>query len=304
MVLVTNKFLLEKAKKGKYAVGAFNVNNLEMIRAVVDTAEKMNSPVIIQASESAIRYAGFNYLKEMVYVAAKDNKIPISLHLDHGKDMEVIRKCIKHGFTSVMFDGSSLDYEENIKITKKVVSLAKGKVSVEGELGTLSGVEDDVKSDVIKYTNPLQAKEFVLKTGVDALAVAIGTSHGAYKFKGNQKLKIDILKQIKQKVSVPLVLHGASGVPENIITKAKKYGLSVNDAKGVPDSEIKLAIDNGICKVNIDTDNRLAFSAGVREVLVTKPQVFDPREILGNARIEMEALVGHKILLFKSKNKA
>lgn len=304
MSLVSNRFILEKAKKGNYAVGAFNISNLEMIKAVAETSNKLRSPVILQVSESAIRYAGFNYLKEMVYVAASENKIPVSLHLDHGKDMDVVRKCINKGFTSVMFDGSSFPYDKNVKLTGKVVSLArKRNISVEGELGTLSGVEDDVKSEKILYTDPFQAKDFVDKTSVDSLAIAIGTSHGAYKFTGNQKLRIDILREVRKKVNVPLVLHGASGVPKDIVRKASLYGLKVDHAKGVPDSEIKAAIDNGICKVNIDTDNRLAFSAGIREIISKKPEVFDPREILGNAMIEMKNLVEHKILLFKSNNK-
>lgn len=304
MVLVTNKKVLDKAKKEGYAVGAFNINNLEFLQAVTETAEKLRSPVIIQATESAIKYAELDYLVNMVHTAGKKIKVPITLHLDHGKDLDLIKKCIKSGFTSVMYDGSSLPYEQNLENTKKVVKWAWGDVSVEAELGTLSGVEDNVSAKKIEYTNPDQAADFVKRTKVDSLAVAIGTSHGAYKFNGDQNLKIDVLKEIAKKINIPLVLHGASGVPQSVVEKANRYGAMIENAKGVPDEQIKMAIKNGISKVNIDTDNRLAFTAGVREFLAKNPKVFDPREILTNAKGEMSKIVEQKIMLFESNGKA
>lgn len=305
MVLVTGKNILTKAKAGKYAVGAFNINNLEYLEAVINSCVKLKSPAIIAATESAIKYAGFDYMVSMVHTAAKISKVPIALHLDHGKNMNMIKRCINEGFTSVMIDGSSLPFKDNVKNTKKVVRLAANKgVSVEGELGVLAGYEEDFGSEVHIYTEPNEAKEFVELTGVDSLAIAIGTSHGAHKFKGIPKLRIDILKKINQILKIPIVLHGASEVPKKYLDIANKYGAKLDNANGVPNSQIKLAIKNGISKINIDTDLRLAFTAGVRQHLATKPQDFDPRDYLGYAINNISDVVDSKIKLFGSAKKA
>lgn len=304
-MLATLKKVLEKARKQNYAVGAFNVNNMEILQAIVRGAAKQKSPVILQTSEGAIKYAGINYLKCLVMQAAKEQKIPVVLHLDHGRNLNVIRQAIKNGYTSVMYDGSHLRFEKNVKNTKKVVRLAHSKgVSVEGELGTIGGAEDIIRSKEIIYTEPDKAKEFVERTGIDALAVAIGTSHGAYKFKNKPKLDIARLKTIKQKTRMPLVLHGASGVPDWIVKRAEKYGADLRGAEGVPDSQIRKAVKNGINKINTDTDLRLAFDAAVREFLAKKPKDFDPRHILGHARDLMQKVVEQRIKLFGSAKKA
>lgn len=305
MAFKTNVQLQKKAQKQKYAVPAFNINNLEILKAIIDTAIKLNSPLIIQTTEGAIKYAGIDYLISLVKTAQEISKLPISLHLDHGKDLSIIKQCIKKGFSSVMIDGSSYSFEENIKITKTVVNLAHKKgVSVEAELGTLAGIEDNVSSDKIIYTDPKQAIEFIKKTGCDTLAIAIGTSHGAYKFKGESKLKIDILKQITKLTKTPIVLHGASGVSKNTTTKLQKLGMKLSSAKGVSDTEIKKAIKNGVTKINIDTDIRLAFTSGVRQILKQDNNVFDPRKILTPAMEEMKKVIESKIRLFGSMQKA
>lgn len=304
-MLVTNKEVLSAAAAEGYAVGAFNINNMEILQAIVETATEEKSPVIISASPSAIKYAGLEYITAMVRAAAKTNPIPITLHLDHGKDIETAAMCINGGFTSVMIDGSRLDYEENISMTKHVVKLARPKgVSVEAELGKLVSPESTAKGTEDPYTDPDTSKEFVNRTGVDALAVAIGTSHGAYKFKGEAKLDFDRLKIIRRNVSIPLVLHGASGVPAWIVEKATKYGAEWSGAKGIPDDHIKKAIPFGIAKINIDTDLRLAFTGTVREVLGTTPKVYDPRKILGPAKETMKEVVKAKMRLFGSAGKA
>ncbi len=304
-MLATLKQVLTKAQKGHYAVGAFNINNLEIMQAVVNSAKKLKSPVILQTSEGAIDYAGMNYLRCMVMQAEKETKIPIVLHLDHGKDLTVIRQAINSGYTSVMIDGSHLPFEENVEITKKVVQWAKPKkVSVEGELGTIGGKEDKVSAKKIIYTEPEKAKEFVEKTGIDALAIAIGTSHGAYKFVGSTKLDIQRLKKIQKIVNIPLVLHGASQVPDWLVRTAEQYGAQLGHPEGVPDLQIKEAIKSGICKINTDTDLRLAFDAGVREIIATMPQDFDPRHILGRARELMQEVVEHRIKVFGSTGKS
>ncbi|MCW4016072.1 MAG: class II fructose-1,6-bisphosphate aldolase [Candidatus Bathyarchaeota archaeon] len=305
-MLVTNKEVLSVASAGGYAVGAFNINNMEILQAIIETAKEEKSPIIVSASPSAVKYAGLDYLVAMVKAAAKTNPdIPMTLHLDHGKDIETAQMCINGGFTSVMIDGSHLDFEGNIAMTKHVVEIARSKgVSVEAELGKLVSQEATAQGAEDPYTDPDNAKEFVDRTGVDSLAVAIGTSHGAYKFKGDVKLDFDRLKDIRRKVNVPLVLHGASGVPSWIVEKATKYGAELSGAKGIPDKHIKCAISLGIAKINIDTDLRLAFTGSVREVLVTSPKVYDPRKILGPAKENMKRVVQEKMRLFGSSGKA
>ncbi len=305
-MLLTNKEILASAMAGKYAVGAFNIHNLESLQAVVTAAQEENSPVIVAVTPSAVKYAGLTYLAKIVKTAAENASVPMSLHLDHGKDIEIITKCVDAGFTSVMIDGSPMDFEENIALTGKIVESAYGKgVSVEAELGRLAGVEEvSVEAKEAILTDPEAAKEFVQRTNVDALAVAIGTSHGAYKFKGEPKLDFKRLTEVREKVNVPLVLHGASGVPAWIIEKATKYGAQLAGAKGMPDESIKQAIRLGIAKINIDTDLRLAFTATIREVLATTPTQFDPRKILGPAREAMKEVMRRKMRLFGSSSKA
>jgi fructose-bisphosphate aldolase class II len=305
-MLLTNREILASAVAGKYAVGAFNIHNLESLQAVVAAAQEENSPVIVAVTPSAIKYAGLTYLAEIVKAAAQLAPVPMSLHLDHGKDIETITKCLDAGFTSVMIDGSHLDFEQNIALTKKVIALAHPRgAAVEAELGRLAGVEEvSVEEKEAILTDPEAAKEFVERTNVDALAVAIGTSHGAYKFKGEPKLDFKRLPEIREKVNIPLVLHGASGVPAWIIEKATKYGAQLAGAKGMPDESIEQAIKLGIAKINIDTDLRLAFTATVREVLATTPSQFDPRKILGPAREAMKEVVKSKMRLFGSSDKA
>ncbi len=305
-MLVTNNEVLSVASVGGYAVGAFNINNMEILQAIVETATEEKSPIIVSASPSAIKYAGLEYLTAIVKAAAKTNpSIPMTLHLDHGKDIETATMCINGGFTSVMIDGSRLDFEENVAMTKHVVELASSKgVSVEAELGKLVSQESTAKDAEDPYTDPDAAVEFVDRTGVDSLAVAIGTSHGAYKFKGDVKLDFERLKVIRSKVDIPLVLHGASGVPSWIVEKATKYGAELSGAKGIPDEHITQAISLGIAKINIDTDLRLAFTGSVREVLATSPKVYNPRKILGPAKENMKKVVQEKMRLFGSSGKA
>jgi fructose-bisphosphate aldolase class II len=304
-MLVTNKDLMSPAMQKAYAVGAFNISNLESLLAVVEAATEEKSPAIVAVTPSSIKYAGLTYIGKMVKTAAESAPVPISLHLDHGKDMETISKCIDIGFTSVMIDGSHLKFEENIALTKHVVDLAHPKgISVEAELGRLAGVEEStVEEKEAVLTDPDAAEEFVERTGVDALAVAIGTSHGAYKFKGEPKLDFERLKLIREKVSGLLVLHGASSVPSRIIEKAIKYGAELGGAKGIPEEHIQKAISLGITKINIDTDLRLAFTAATREFLVKSPKVFDPRKILGSAKEAMKEVVKSKMRLFGSSGK-
>jgi len=304
-MLVTNKDLLVPARRKGYAVGAFNVNNLETVLAVAEAATEEKSPAIIAVTPSAIKYAGLPYLSKIVKTAAESSSVPMSLHLDHGEDYETVLKCVAAGFTSVMIDGSHLKFKENIALTKRVVDLARPKgVSVEAELGRLAGIEEKtVEEKEAILTDPDSAKEFVSRTGVDALAVAVGTSHGAYKFKAEAKLDFERLKVISRKISQPLVLHGASSVPAWIIEKAAKYGAELGGAKGIPEEHIKKAISLGIAKINIDTDLRLAFTAAVREVLANQPKEFDPRKILGPAKEAMKEVVKGKTRLFGSSGK-
>jgi fructose-bisphosphate aldolase class II len=307
MPLTTNKELLTLARKGGYAVGAFNINNLEILQAIVSAGEAERSPAIIAVSEGAIQYAGMPYLISMVRTAAAQTSAPISLHLDHGKDLEVIRSCIDNGFTSVMIDGSEFEFEKNIEVTKKVVEMAKGnRVSVEAELGRLKGIEEkiSVSEKEAILTDPQAAEDFVKRTEVDALAIAIGTSHGAYKFKAEAKLDFERLKEIARKVSIPLVLHGASGVPSAVLERAERFGAKLPGAKGIPDEAIQKAIGLGISKINIDTDLRLSFVGALREILTTKPNEFDPRKILGPGREAIKQTVQSKMKLFGSSGKA
>ncbi len=307
MGLSTNNDLMVPARAGGYAVGAFNTSNLEITRAIFEAAGELRSPVIVATSQSAIRYAGYDNLRCMVENLCEAADVPASLHLDHGTDLEVIEQCLAHGWTSIMIDGSHLAFEENIEITRKVVGLCRPKgVSVEAELGRLMGVEDEVSvsADEAVYTDPDQAAEFVERTGCDSLAVAIGTSHGAYKFKATPRLAIDRLGEIARRVSVPLVLHGASAVPPDVLELATRYGAELPGAKGVPPESIREAISGGISKVNIDTDLRLAFTGNVRRFLAESPDVFDPRKILGAAVEGMKNVVRSKIELFGSADKA
>ena len=304
-MLTTLTKVLADANKRNYAVGAFNINNMEICQAVMSAAAKLKAPVILQTSEGALKYAGPKYLKTIAYVAAEVSTVPTVLHLDHGKDMRVVRDCIRLGWTGIMYDGSHLPFEQNVTNTRKVVTLARKKgIGVEGELGTIGGAEDLVSARQILYTEPEAAEEFVERTGVDALAIAIGTSHGAYKFEGKAKLDIKRLIEIKKKIKIPLVLHGASGVPPAVVAKAQKYGAKLGKPEGVPDSQISLAVRNGINKINTDTDLRLAFDAAVREVIATKPAVFDPRKIIGPARDFIQKIVEHRIRLFGSRGRA
>ena len=309
MPLVTTKEMFEKSMKEHFAIGAFNINNMEFIQAITDAAEEAKSPVILQVSSSAIKYARMNYLIKMVEAAVESTTIPIALHLDHGPDFETCKMCIDNGFTSVMIDASKYDFEENVRITKEVVDYAHSHgVVVEAELGTLAGVEDEVNvsNDDARYTNPEQAYEFVQRTGCDSLAIAIGTSHGAYKFKGDAKLRFDILAKVKEKLpNTPIVLHGASSVIPKLVDMCNNNGANIPGAKGCPDEMLKQAGENGVSKINVDTDLRLAMTAQIRRVFNESPEVFDPRKYLGPARDEIKATVLHKINdVFCSGNKA
>jgi fructose-bisphosphate aldolase class II len=305
MTLVTTDVLLRKAQQGQYAVGAFNVNNLEILQAIVAAAEKQKAPAILQTSEGAIKYAGLHNLVLLVRHAAKESKMPFALHLDHGRDLELIKQCIELGYTSIMYDGSHLPFEENIRNTAQVVKWAHAKgISVEAELGTIGGAEDLVSARNIIYTDPAAAVTFVKKTGCDSLAIAIGTSHGAYKFSGAAKLDIGRLRVIRELITIPLVLHGASSVPQWLLDKARAFGASLDNAEGVPEEQLVRAIKHGICKINTDTDLRLAFDAGIREFLVKHTDDFDPRHILGAARDAIQKIVEHRMELFGSKGKA
>ena len=304
MGLVTTTEMFKKAYEGNYAIGAFNVNNMEIIQGIMDAAKENNSPVILQVSAGARKYANPIYLKKLVEAAIEVNKqegvdIPVALHLDHGADFEICKSCIDSGFTSVMIDGSKYSFEENVELTKKVVEYAHARgVVVEAEIGKLAGVEDDVNvsdSDAM-YTDPDEAVEFVKQTGCDSLAIAIGTSHGAYKFKGEAKLRYDILKKISEKLpGFPIVLHGASSVPQEFVKMCNEYGGNIPGAKGVPEDMLKKAGEMAVCKINIDSDIRLALTANIRECFVNKPEVFDPREYLGQAREAVKNMVSHKI---------
>ena len=308
MPLVTTKNMFERSINEKFAVGAFNFNNMEILQAIVDAAAEENSPVILQTSSSAIKYARMPFIIKMVEAALEEHNIPIALHLDHGPDFETCKMCVDNGFTSVMFDGSKYDFEENIRLTKEVVEYAHSKgVVVEAELGKLAGVEDDVSvaEDDARYTDPKQAQEFVERTGCDSLAIAIGTSHGAYKFKGEPHLRFDILKEIKSLIpNTPIVLHGASSVIPELVEMGNKYGGDFPGAKGVPNDMLHEASLNGVSKINVDTDLRLAMTAQIRKTFAEDPSVFDPRKYLGAGRDQIKEIVQLKIRdIFGSSNK-
>ena len=302
MPLVTSKKMFEDAYKGGYAVGAFNVNNMEIIQGIVQAGTKLNAPLILQVSKGARAYANHTYLVKLVEAAVETSGLPIVLHLDHGPDFETCKACIDGGFTSVMIDGSHLPYEENVALTKKVVDYAHDHgVVVEGELGRLAGIEDDVKvsDEDSSYTKPEEVCDFVGRTGVDSLAIAIGTSHGAYKFKPGQdpKLHIDILEEVEKKLpGFPIVLHGASSVIPEFVEEINKYGGKMDNAIGIPESELRKAAEHAVCKINIDSDLRLAMTAAIRKYMAENPSHFDPRQYLAPARAAIEGMVEHKIL--------
>ena len=313
MALVTTTEMFKKAYEGGYAVGAFNVNNMELIQGITEAAGELNSPLILQVSAGARKYANHNYLVKLVEAALlEQSHIPIALHLDHGADFEICKACIDGGFTSVMIDGSKHSFEENIAVTKKVVEYAHSKgVVVEGELGQLAGIEDDVNvsSEDAKYTQPDQVEEFVSRTGVDSLAIAIGTSHGAYKFKPEQctrneqgilvppPLRFDVLEEVSKRLpGFPIVLHGSSSVPREFVDKINAHGGKMPDAIGIPEEELRHAAQLSVCKINIDSDIRLAITASIREHFDEHPDHFDPRQYLKPARQAVKDMVTHKLI--------
>ena len=311
MALVTTKEMFKKAYEGGYAIGAFNINNMEIIQAITEAAEELRSPVILQVSAGARKYAKHEYLVALAQAAIKDTGIDLALHLDHGADFEICKTCIDGGFSSVMIDGSHHTFEDNIALTRKVVEYAHAHgVVVEGELGRLAGVEDDVKVSAAdsSYTRPEEVEEFVEKTGVDSLAIAIGTSHGAYKFTPAQctrnadgilvppPLRFDIIEEVGTRLpGFPIVLHGASSVPQEYVREINALGGKLPDAIGIPEEELRQAAKMAVCKINIDSDIRLAMTAGIRRVFSEKPDVFDPRTYLSVARDEVRKMVAHKI---------
>ena len=301
MALVTTTEMFKKAYEGGYAIGAFNVNNMEIVQAITEAAGELKSPVILQVSAGARKYANATYLRKLVEAAVIENDIPIALHLDHGADFEICKSCIDGGFTSVMIDASKYPFQENIEITKKVVDYAHERgVVVEAELGKLAGIEDDVNvsAEDSSYTQPEEVEEFVSKTGVDSLAIAIGTSHGAFKFKPGTKpqLRFDILHEIEKKIpGFPIVLHGASSVPQEYVKIINEHGGALKDAIGVPEEQLREAARSAVCKINIDSDLRLGLTAGIRQVMFEHPDYFDPRQYLTVARQNVKDVVAHKI---------
>ena len=301
MPLVNTKEMFQKAYEGGYAIGAFNINNMEIIQGIVDACKELNSPAILQVSASARKYARPNYLLAMVKAAVEETGLPIALHLDHGPDFETCKDCIDGGFTSVMIDGSHLPYEENVAVTRKVVEYAHAHgVTVEGELGQLAGVEDDVNvsAEDAHYTQPEQVEDFVTRTGVDSLAIAIGTSHGAYKFKPGQKpqLRFDILEEVSRRLpNFPIVLHGASSVLPEYVKMVNDFGGNMPDAIGIPEEMLRQAAASAVCKINIDSDLRLALTAGIRKHFAENPGHFDPRQYLGDGRKFINEVVKNKI---------
>jgi len=298
MPLTSTREMFEKAYRGGYAVGAFNVNNMEIIQGIVEAADAERAPLILQVSAGARKYANPVYLRKLVEAAVETTPIPIALHLDHGETFEIAKSCIDGGFTSVMIDGSKHPFEENVRLTKEVVVYAHARgIPVEAELGKLAGIEDAIKSKESVFTDPDEAVEFVKRTGCDSLAISIGTSHGAYKFKGEPTLDIERLETISKKLpGYPLVLHGSSSVLPEFVEEANKYGGNLPGAKGVPEDLIRKAAAMGVCKVNIDTDLRLAMTATIRRVFVESPAEFDPRKYLGPARDAIRGVVRHKLI--------
>ena len=301
MPLVTTTEMFRKAYEEGYAIGAFNINNMEIVQAITEAAREENSPLILQVSAGARKYAKPVYLVKLLEAAVEDTGLPIALHLDHGADFEICRSCVDGGFTSVMIDGSHLSFEENVAVTRRVVEYAHDRgVVVEGELGRLAGVEDDlrVSAEESSYTRPSEVQEFVERTGVDSLAIAIGTSHGAYKFRPGTKpqLRFDILEEVGRLLpGFPIVLHGASSVPQELVEQINAYGGAMPDAVGVPEEMLRRAASMAVCKINIDSDLRIAMTAGVRRHLSEHPDHFDPRQYLTPGRDNIRALVRHKI---------
>lgn len=301
MPLVSTKEMFEKAYKGGYAIGAFNVNNMEIVQGITQAAMEENSPVILQVSAGARKYAKHNYLIKLVEAAIMETGLPIALHLDHGENFDICKACVDGGFSSVMIDGSKYSFEENIAITRQVVEYAHAHgVTVEGELGKLAGIEDDVNvsDEDAQFTNPAEVEEFVSRTGVDSLAIAIGTSHGAYKFKPGQKprLRFDILEEVSKRLpGFPIVLHGASSVPQAFVAQVNQYGGSMPDAIGIPEEMLRQAASMAVCKINIDSDLRLCMTAAVRKHLCEHPDHFDPRQYLADGRQAIQDMVRHKI---------
>ncbi|MCI5885732.1 MAG: class II fructose-1,6-bisphosphate aldolase [Clostridiales bacterium] len=302
MALVTTKEMFEKAYKGGYAVGAFNVNNMEIVQGITEAAKDLNAPLILQVSKGARAYANHTYLMKLVEAAVIETELPIALHLDHGDSFETCKSCIDGGFTSVMIDASSKPFEENIAVTRQVVEYAHDRgVVVEAELGTLAGIEDDVQvsAEDSSYTKPEDVQEFVERTGCDSLAIAIGTSHGAYKFKPGTKpqLRFDILEEVEKRLpDFPIVLHGSSSVPQEFVNLINKYGGNMPGAVGVPEDQLRKAASMAVCKINIDSDLRLAMTASVRQYLAEHPDHFDPRQYLKPARQAIRDMVSHKIV--------
>ena len=309
MALVTTKEMFKKAYEGGYAIGAFNINNMEIIQAITEAAAEEKSPVILQVSAGARKYAKHAYLMALAHAAVEDSGIDLALHLDHGADFDICKSCIDGGFTSVMIDGSHHSFKDNIALTKKVVEYAHAHgVVVEGELGVLAGVEDDVVAEHSSYTRPEEVEEFVSRTGVDSLAISIGTSHGAYKFTPKQctrnekgilvppPLRFDILEEIEKRLpGFPIVLHGASSVPQDLVAEINSLGGKMPDAVGIPEEQLRKAASMAVCKINIDSDIRVAMTAGIRRVFTNEPSVFDPRGYLTVARAEVKKMVKHKI---------
>lgn len=309
MPLITTKKMFESAHKGNYAVGAFNVNNMEIIQGIFEAIKAQNSPLIIQVSAGARKYAKHEYLMHLIQASLELYDVPVAVHLDHGEDFEICKSCIDGGFTSVMIDGSKHSFEDNIKLTRQVVEYAHSKgVVVEAELGKLAGIEDNIKVDAkdAAFTDPDQAAEFIEKTGCDSLAIAIGTSHGAYKFKGTPQLRFDILTEIEKRIPAgyPLVLHGASSVPQDLVEACNKFGGKIPGAQGVPETMIAQASKTGVCKINIDTDLRLALTAAIRKVFVEEPEAFDPRKYLTPGREAIRQVVERKIKYLGCAGKA
>lgn len=303
--LVNSREIFAKSVKGGYAIPAFNFNNMEQMQAIIAACVETKSPVILQVSSGARKYANQTLLRYMAQGAVEYAKelganIPIVLHLDHGNSFELCKSCVEMGFSSVMIDGSHLPYEENIKLTKQVVDYAhKYDVTVEGELGVLAGVEDDVSAEEHTYTQPEEVEDFVSRTGVDSLAISIGTSHGAFKFKPGQdpKIRLDILKEIEKRIpGFPIVLHGSSSVPQDIVAQINKYGGKLKDSIGIPEEQLREAAKSAVCKVNIDSDGRLAMTGAIRKVMAEKPEEFDPRKYLGPARDALKELYKHKVV--------